>query len=332
MKSYICLLLSLGLTFSSFAQKRIVATASMIADMAKNIVGDKCIVECIVPIGGDPHIFQPTPLAARMASNADLILKNGLTFEGWLNELIENSGTSAEIVLVTEGVDAITSLIYENASDPHAWMDAENGIIYAENIKNALIRMDPENSSYYEANFNKYKDELIQLDLYIQREINKIPQKQRVLITSHDAFQYYGIKYGLQLESILGTSTDAQEQTSDILRVNKVIRETGVPAVFVESTVNPKMLTQIAKDNKIQIGGKLYADSIGEEDSPANSYINMLKYNTDIIVNGLTAQTEESLIEEMTAQDPNKTQNYVLYGIIGLLLIAGFWFMVRKLK
>ena len=203
---------------------RVVATASMIADMAENIGGDQVQVECIVPIGGDPHLHEPTPRDARLVASADLILVNGLTFEGWLNELIENSGTKAKIALVTKGIDAINSLKYENSADPHAWMDASNGIIYIDNIRNALSELDPENADIYDFNYNVYKGQIEEVDVFIQNEILRIPKEHRVLITSHDAFQYYGRRYGIELEAILGTSTDAQVQTVDVMRLNKVIR------------------------------------------------------------------------------------------------------------
>lgn len=286
---------------SSQDQKRVLATASMISDMAKQIAGDKLKIDCIVPIGGDPHLYDPVPGDARKALNADLILKNGLTFEGWLTELIDNSGTSANQVLVTEGIQAIESLTYENSADPHAWMNVQNGIIYVQNITKALIDLDPANSDFYRNNSATYIAQLEELDQYIANRITKIPQANRVLITSHDAFQYYGQRYGIDLEAILGTSTDAEEQTSDIMRVIQVIRERKVPAVFIESTVNPKLLKQIAKDNNIKVGGQLYADSIGDEESPAPTYYDMLKYNTDVIADALTEQPLEE--EEETTEN-----------------------------
>lgn len=269
---------------------RVVATASMIADMAQTIAGDLLTVECIVPIGGDPHLHEPTPRDARMVSEADLILVNGLTFEGWLGKLIANSGTSATVDTVTKGIEPIRSQTYENAVDPHAWMDAANGLMYIRNITEALVRIDPENEDIYRFNYDAYRDQLEQLDRYIQEQINTIPEAKRLLITSHDAFHYYGKKYGLKLESLLGTSTDAEIQTGDIIRISKVIRDYQIPAIFTESTINPKVLEQLAADHKVVIGGKLFADSIGDEDSEAPSYLQMLKHNTDTIVKGLTME------------------------------------------
>ncbi len=314
-----------------FAQEKplVVATASIFADMAKNIAGDEVEIKTIVPIGGDPHIYEPTPGDAQLAASADLILKNGLTFEGWLNELIANSGTKAQTVTITEGIQAIESQQYKNSTDPHAWMSAELGLTYIENIKNALITLKPAGRQTFEFNYELYRQQLLDMDRYIQEQILEIPEKRRVLITSHDAFRYYGRRYGIRVEAVLGTSTDAEAQTSDIIRLNKVIKESGVPAIFIETTVNPKLIQQLADDNKIAIGGKLYSDSIGDANSPAPSYLDMLKYNTDTIVSALTQesadiQAPENGISSRTA--------LILGAITALLLVGGFVLVFRRLN
>ncbi len=305
---------------------KVIATASMISDMAQNIVGDKFEVVTIVPIGKDPHTYEPTPGDATMVANAKVIFKNDLTFEGWLGKLIENSGTKAKVVKVTEGVEVIESVTYANSADPHAWMNAMNGIIYAENIKNTMVEFDPSNKVFYEKKFETYKKKLQGLDQYIQDEIKKIPEQQRILITSHDAFQYYGRRYGIRLESILGTSTDAQAQTSDIVRLDKVIKANNVPAVFIESTVNPKMLQELANSNDITIGGSLYSDSIGSKDSDAPTYFDMLKVNTKIIVNALSRKVQPKIAEAPSSN------NGILYGILGLLFFGAFFFVYKSMN
>ncbi len=320
------------ISINLFGQEKlkVVATASMIADMAKNIAGEHLDIECIVPIGGDPHIYKPTPSDARLAASADLILRNGLTFEGWLNELIENSGTKGEVVTVTEGVDVIESSTYQNSADPHAWMSAKEGLVYLKNIKDAFIRLAPDHKEAFEKNYTSYSQEVETLDNYIETEIKSIPESRRVLITSHDAFQYYGRRYGIRLEAILGTSTDAQEQTSDITRVNKIIRSQKIPAVFVESTINPKLLKQLATDNNIAVGGELFADSIGDKDSGGDSYLKMLKHNTDVIVAALKSLKEGST--KTAGDSDNKGESIITYGILALLCIGGFLYVVKKLN
>jgi ABC-type Zn uptake system ZnuABC Zn-binding protein ZnuA len=308
--------------------KKVVATASIFADMAENIAGGHVEVKTIVPIGGDPHTYEPTPADAKLVADADLILRNGLTFEGWLNDLIANAGSKAQIVTITEGIQPIRA-VYKNSSDPHAWMDASNGLVYIENIKNALVTLDPANKQTYEFNYGVYKSQLEELDRYIFRELAKIPQEKRILITSHDAFQYYGRRYGIRLESVIGVSTEAQAQTSDIIRLNKVIRESRVPAVFIETTVNPKLLEQIAKDNQVAIGGKLFSDSIGDKDSPAPSYYDMLKYNTDLIVEALS---KEGMPTGAIESSPEKKGDWLLWTVIALVLAGGFLIVWKKLN
>jgi len=327
--------LFLSMSFFSLAQSnhpKIVATASMIADMAQNIVGDKFEITTIVPIGKDPHTYEPTPSDATKVANAKVVLKNSLTFEGWLEKLIDNSGTKAKVITVTNGVDVIESLTYANSADPHAWMSAENGVMYAENIKNAIVEFDSDNKDYYESNYTAYAKKLRALDQYIKTQIATIPESQRILITSHDAFQYFGRRYGVRLESILGTSTDAQAQTSDIVRLNKVIQKNNVPAVFIESTVNPKMLQELANSNDITIGGSLYADSIGDKDSDAPTYYDMMKYNTDVIVKALSRKVGDANDSSHEVEQASSKNNLLLYGILGLLFLGGFFFVYRNMN
>ena len=317
------LLIGHGLTAQG-EQLQVVASASIFADMAREIGGDAVEVKSIVPIGGDPHLHEPTPADAILVNSADLILRNGLTFEGWLNELIENSGTAAEVVTITRGIQPIESLDYENATDPHAWMDASLGLIYLRNIKNALVRLDPANRDMYETNYEVYRRQIRDLDDRIRTQMATIPEASRVLVTSHDAFQYFGRRYGLDLEAVLGVSTDADVQTSDIARLTETLRARPVPAIFIESTINPKLLEQIAADNDVCIGGSLFADSLGDAESPAPTYYDMLKHNAETIVAALTRATGDC----ETEVDPGTYwTNIILYTVLGLLLVGGFLYV-----
>jgi len=314
------------------AQKPIVvSSATMFTDMVKNIAGDLVTTQTIVPIGGDPHLHTPTPRDAKLVGQADLLLLNGLTFEGWINELIENSGTKGKTIMITEGVDPISSDTYKNSTDPHAWMDLANGRIYIRNIANALKDFDPTHADTYEANFKSYDQKLAELDKYVLDKIKEIPADKRILITSHDAFKYYGKRYGIKLEAIQGISTDSDVQTSDIKRVSQTINRYKVPALFVESTINPKLLRQIATDNNVKIGGRLYADSLGDKDSPAATYLDMIKSNTNTIVNGLKGGAIDKS-EEVDLERGSKKSNLILYGIMGLILLGGMLFLIKKLS
>ena len=317
------------LSFHLFAQQDkdkplVVASASIFADMAANIGGDLIETATIVPIGGDPHIYEPTPGDVRLITQADLILQNGLTFEGWISDLIRNSGSKAPVITITEGIHPITSTMHANATDPHAWMEPVNGKIYALNIMKGLKSLIPDYSNQIQVQYDIYVARLDSLDQYIRTQLARIDTNKRIIITSHDSFHYYGQRYGMQLESVLGTSTDADVRTSDLIRLNEVIRENNIPVVFIESTINPKLLNQVAKDNDISIGGKLYSDSLGDKDSPANTYINMIRYNTDVIVQGLTSTAQAS-------NDDTGSGGKTIVIILGItFLFALIWFVWRR--
>ena len=320
-------ILFLGLSMNLTAKSTVVATTSMIGDMVEVLAGDLVEVEVLVPVGGDPHMYDAIPEDAQLVYTADLIFKNGLNLEGWISELIENSGTKATVVTVTDNVPAIASDDYADSSDPHAWMNPLYGKIYVENIAKALIELlGEEKAATILANKTTYLQELEELDEWIQTQINSIPEARRVLITNHDAFKYYGRKYGLRLESVMGTSTDAAVQTSDIIRVQKVIRAAQVPTIFVETTINPQQIKQIAEDNNVTVGEALYADSLGEEGSDGDTYIKMLKANTKRIVAGLTKEISTDKPEVDTKK------SLVLPIVIGLGLLIGFLFFFKKMN
>ncbi len=328
MKNFL-LILSISLASVGLAQKPlVVATASIFADMAKQL-GDTLIdVETIVPIGGDPHSYDPVPSDLTLINQAQVVLKNGLTFEKWMDKLIDNSGSSAEVVLITTGITPITSQTYAGSPDPHAWMDAENGLIYAENIYKTLLKLLPDQEQELTARFQVYQQKIKDTHTTIQSLIQEIPDSQRILITSHDAFQYFGQKYGLRLESILGTSTEAEAQTRDVEALVQVLREYPVPAVFVESTVNPKMLQQIAEDNQVIIGGSLYSDSIGDEYSEAPTYLDMLLHNSRTISNALSkSKVQESAEYPTTGKSP--IAKILVFIGAGFLLVIGIFVSKR---
>ncbi|HLF65947.1 MAG TPA: zinc ABC transporter substrate-binding protein [Saprospiraceae bacterium] len=325
LSSLLCLLIVQG---NAQPKPLVVSTASMIQDIAMHIGGEFFSYQMIVPIGGDPHIYEPTPSDAQLCSNANLILKNGLTFEGWISKLIDNSGTKAPVVTVTEGITPIASTLHANATDPHAWMEASNGIIYAKNISEAMTQLLPGGAENFRGNFEKYKAELEKLDHYIFQRIQSISENKRILITSHDSFHYYGKRYGLRLESILGTSTDADVQTADIRRLNEVIRSSEVPVVFVESTINPKMLEQIAHDNHIGIGGKLYSDSLSDKDGPAPTYIEMLRHNSDTIYEGLSRDRGE----EMNEANASGSRIWLWFLLLAPIVLTVVFFALRMIR
>ncbi len=325
-------LLQLMLTSSTIVVSQskplVVASASIFQDMAIQIGGEYVDVRTIVPIGGDPHLYEPTPSDAQLVQKSNLILINGLTFEGWIAELIANSGTKAQTVRITEDIIPIASDLHAGATDPHAWMTASNGLIYIKNIYNALKTVvDEKNWPQLEKNYEAYKLQLEELDQYIFKKIKEIPEGQRILVTSHDAFNYYGSRYGLTLSAVMGISTESDAQTADMKRVIDNIVTHKIPAIFIETTINPKLIKQIAEDHHVKIGGELYADSIGPEGSSGESYIKMLKSNTNTIVAALAGIS----VEKTKLDNDTSGLNFsVMAGII-LFLLATIIYMIRKL-
>lgn len=296
---------------AALAQKpKVVCTTTIIYDIARNIAGNEADVISFLPIGGDPHIYEATPDDIALIAEADLILRNGMQLEGWLDKVIVTSGTSAPAVEVTARVVPIQSKDYHGAPDPHCWMAVSNGKVMAENITNALARLKPEAYDVFGANLQAYSRRLDSLDRYIFEQIATIPKERRVLITTHDAFHYFADRYGLEVQSLRGISTDADVMAADATRVRQVILERQIPAIFIESTINPKLFLQMAKELNIAIGGSLFADSIGELDTDAGSYIGMLKHDADTIVAGLRG--ESALLFE-------KEANYAF--LIGVILV-----------
>ncbi|RMG73387.1 MAG: ATP-binding cassette domain-containing protein [Bacteroidetes bacterium] len=285
----ICLLvLAMPQTTGQSPRLRVLATTTILADLAQSVAGPHAEVQSLMPTGGDPHVYDPVPGDARKVAEADLILRNGLKLEGWLDEMIEQGSEAGKIVTVSQGVKPIQSADHPEAYDPHAWMNVRHAMRYVENIRDALVLRDPMHAAAYRQQAQVYLEQLAALDAYILAQIQRIPEARRILATSHDAFRYYGNRYGLQVVSILGTSTDAEARIEDYQALAAVIREHQIPAVFIESTLNPKLLQQMAEDLGVVIGGKLYADSLGDPESGAATYLDMLRQNTDLIVAGLT--------------------------------------------
>ncbi|MFZ1702837.1 MAG: zinc ABC transporter substrate-binding protein [Saprospiraceae bacterium] len=281
------LFLFLFLTHYSYASKpiRILTTTSIFKDMIQQIGGHHVEISSIVPLGSDPHTYEANPSDVVSCKTADLIMINGLHLEVWIEKLIQNSKPSAEIITLTNGIPSIKSGAYP---DPHAWMSAKNGMVYANNIASAIITKYPSLKGDITTNLQSYLEALKKLDLFITNKVLTIPEKHRVLVTNHDAFRYFGQHYNIQLAPLMGVSTEAEPKTSDIIKIINIVQKTGVPAIFVESSINPQLMNQIAKDLNVSIGGSLYSDSLGDENSGAGTYLGMLQTNTNRIVNALS--------------------------------------------
>jgi len=273
-------------------RKLILTSTTQIADFVREVVGDRCEVACVLAPGADPHTYMPTPHDARLALKADLCIQNGLNLEGknWMATLAKDAGKM--VVTATDGIQPI-QLDEEGTkvSDPHAWFSPRNAAIYVNNIVDAVSRLDPQGTEQYRARAKLYLQQLRVLDSWTREQFNPIPPAQRILVTSHDAFNYLAQEYGFKNEAPVGWSTGSETGggiTPDkFKKVLESIKKQGIKAIFVENTVNPKLIRELARQAGVQIGGKLYSDSMGPAGSAGETYIGMMRENALTIANAL---------------------------------------------
>lgn len=271
--------------FSSLAQAKpleAVASFTVIADMVHTVGGDRVHVTSLIGPNGDPHVYEPTPADAQALKKADVTFVSGLHLEGWLDRLIKASGYRGEPVVLSTGIK--TRSMEEDGkriTDPHAWNSAANGVIYVRNIITALKKADPEGASVYQANGDRYIAELQSLDAYARAQVQAIPVAQRKVLTSHDAFGYFGDAYGVTFLAPLGFSTEAEASAADVSKLIRQIKAEHVSTYFFENSGDPRLVKQIAEASGAQPGGELYVEALSPVDGPAATYAQMFRYNVD---------------------------------------------------
>jgi zinc/manganese transport system substrate-binding protein len=272
----------------------VIATFSVLGDLVKNVGGDRIELGTLVGSNADSHVYAPTPADAKRVGAAKVVFINGLGFEGWITRLIKASGTKATTVTVSKGIK--TRKMEEDdhghgprATDPHAWQSVANAKIYAANIRDGLVAADPDGKSAYEANASAYLAKLDALETEVKTVIGKIPADRRRIITSHDAFGYFGAAYGIEFIAPTGVSTEAAVSARDVAKIIAQIRKQKVPAVFMENVTDPRMMEQIAKESGAKIGGRLFSDALSDEKGPAPSYIEMMRNNIHQLATALTS-------------------------------------------
>lgn len=283
-------MLFVGAALPAAAEKLKVATTfTIIADMAANVAGEAAEVTSLIPPGAEVHNFQPTPSDIRAASDAGLILYNGLGLEAWFDRFFRNL-RNVPAAVVTEGVDPvlIAEGPYAGQPNPHAWMSTADALIYVENIRAALAEADPENAETYAENAAAYGAEIEALARPLRAELAAIPEGQRWLATSEGAFSYLARDFGLGEIYIWPINEDSTGTPQQIRRAIDLIREHEVTAVFSESTVDPRSAQQVARETGIAYGGVLYVDSLTPEDGPAPTYLDLMRVTTGRITEALT--------------------------------------------
>jgi manganese/iron transport system substrate-binding protein len=268
-------------------KKRVVTSFTIIADMAREVAGDAATVESITKPGAEIHGYDPTPKDIVKAQQADLVLWNGMNLELWFEKFFENVENVPSAVL-TEGITpmGITEGPYTGKPNPHAWMSPANAAIYVENIRKALVKMDPANESTYNANAATYTAKIKALDEPVRQKLAAIPEEQRWLVSSEGAFSYLCANYGLKQLFLWPINADAQGTPQQVRKVIDSVRANKIPVIFSESTVSDKPARQVAQETGARFGGVLYVDSLTDADGPAPSYLKLLEANADTIVKG----------------------------------------------
>lgn len=263
----------------------VVATFSILGDFVKNVGGERVAVSTLVGANGNTHIYTPSPADARKLAEAKVIFVNGLGLEGWLDRLIQASGTKAPVIIATAGIKprekaAMTQVAHAHGGvDPHAWQSPANAKIYVENIRDALIAADPAGRTTYEADAIDYNSRLDQLDRDVRSTISNVPAEKRLIVTDHRAFGYFEQAYDITFASPQGLSTEAEPSAQGMASIITSIRQSKAPAVFLENVTDPRLMQQIATETGAKIGGTLYSDALTDEKGDAPTYIALVRHN-----------------------------------------------------
>ena len=273
----------------------IVATTGIIEDALKNIVGDSAEVSALMGPGTDPHLYKPTPGDIDLLDRADVIVTNGLHLEGKMAEMLQKYGLEKPVLNVSDGIPAneiIKSADFGDSYDPHIWFDSKILIKGLAGIVSELNKIEPTQADYFSANFDRYKKKVEAMDLVVQADLDLLTYHSKVLITSHDAFSYFGRRYGIEVKGIQGISTLSEVGLKDISAMVDFIIEREIKSIFVETSTSNKTAQSIvdgcqAKGYEVALRGPLFSDALGEPDSEGGTYIGMVKANVNMIVEGL---------------------------------------------
>ena len=278
-------------------QIRVVTTTSMITDLVENVAGERADVTGLMGPGIDPHVYKASEGDVQTLAEADVIFYNGLHLEAKMADVLERIEGHIETVAVTEKIEAsalLESPQFAGAFDPHVWFDVRLWMMALEQVRDSLVELDPAHADVYRTNARRYLAELAKLDRDVRELVERVPPKQRVLVTAHDAFNYFGKAYGFEVLGLQGISTAAEAGAGDVQALAEFIAERRIPAIFVESSVPQQTIKAVqeavrSRGFDVQIGGQLYSDAMGDPGTAEGTYPGMVRHNVETIVNALLA-------------------------------------------
>ena len=289
---------------SGTTDSAILTSTTFLADIARNVAGDRVTVESLLPVGADPHSYQPTPQDAAKIADSQLLIVNGVEYEHFLESLLENAGGERMVITASDGLEPRQMEEHEDeehaeeeeagsgheheAGDPHMWLDPNLVIAYVENIRAGLTRFDPEGAAVYQSNADAYVARLMDLDAWINEQVSQIPQERRLLVTNHEALGYFAGRYGFTtvgtvIESFSSSASPSAGQMAGLI---EQIKSSGAPAIFLDASDNESLAKQIADETGVRVVTDLHLESL-TDGAPAATYIDMMKHNVTLIVNAL---------------------------------------------
>jgi zinc/manganese transport system substrate-binding protein len=294
--------LILGVSSNAVAKEKIdvVASFSILGDLISEVGGEHIKLTTLVKANGDAHVYSPTPQDALSVKNAQLLVVNGLNFEGWMQRLLESSQFNGLKVTASDGIEVLQIGEHKEHSeekeetgqhhegpDPHAWNSISNVKIYIHNIQDGLSKVDPNNSQEYKQNADIYIAKLSKLEIKLHKKMDMLPLTQRKVITPHDAFGYLAHDFDLEFMAPQGISTESEASASDVATIIEQIRRDNINAVFIENIADNRMAEQIIRETNTKVGGKLFSDALSEHEGPASTYLDMIEHNVTTIADAL---------------------------------------------
>ena len=273
---------------------RVLAVETFLAEITQNVAGDRLVVEALIPLGLDPHAFEPTPQDVARISQSQVLVINGGGFEGWLDQILENAGGQRLLIDASAGLaprspQPSEPALDETGGDPHFWLDPNNVIVYVETIRDGLSQADPQGKGVYTQNATAYIERLQELDAWIRQQVEQVPAARRLMVTNHESFGYFADRYGFTIAGAIipSVSSSASPSAQQLAGLVRHIQETGAPALFLETGSSTQLAEQVAGETGAKIVTGLLTHSVTAPDGPAPTYIEMMRYNVSAIVEAL---------------------------------------------